>query len=146
MAGRIRTFFRDQPFLAGCAGCGVTTLVICAGLTALTALGGVQLVSCAGQGLDHPMQAMAEAQEAGFSFGMSRMNGEVSFSFQPLEPREVTCADLEAIIFPHLTGELETVKLESVSYSVGADGSMNSMPIDCTYSGYPGASAPVPAE
>ena len=146
MAGRMRTFFRDQPFLAGCAGCLVTVVVLCAGLGALSALGVVQLVSCAGQGLDHPMEVMSEAQAAGFSFGMQRMNGEVSFSFQPMEPREVTCADLEAIIFPHLTGELESVRLESISYSVGADGEMNAMPIDCSYSGYPGANTAAPAE
>ena len=144
MAGKLRTFFRDQPFLAGCAGCLVTSLVLCGGLGALSALGVVQIISCAGQGLDSPMAVMTEAQEAGFSFGMSRINGEVSFSFQPVEPREVTCADLEAIVFPHLKGELETVRLESISYTVGADDSISSMPIDCSYSGYPsGTPAPV---
>ena len=139
MAGRIRTFFRDQPFLAGCAGCLMTTVVLCAGLGALSALGMFQLASCAGQGLDHPMEVMSDATAAGFSFGVQRMNGEVTYSFQPLEPRAVTCADLEAIIFPHLTGELETVRLESISYTTTDDSSISSMPIDCSYSGYPKA-------
>ena len=139
MAGKIRTFFRDQPFLAGCAGCGVTFAVVCAGFLALTVLGGVQIVNCAGQGLDSLPAVMSDASQQGFSFGTMYNNGEMTFSFQPLEPREVTCADLEAIIFPHLTGELETVRLESISYTVAADGTISSMPIDCTYSGYPSA-------
>ncbi len=142
MAGKVRKFFRDQPFLAGCAGCLVTSAVICGGLAALSALGVVQIISCAGAGLDQPRVVMQEAAEAGYGMQTQWYNGQVTYFFQPMEPKEVSCADLEAIIFPHLTGELETIRLESISYVQAGDGSYSQVPIDCTYSGFPSASPP----
>lgn len=139
MAGKIRTFMRDQPFLAGCAGCLVSLGLICAGFGVLVAVGGIKIASCAGQGLDSATETYTDASNAGFMMGMSIMNGERTFSLEPMEPMEVSCADLEAIIFPHLTGELETVTLVSTSWTIDASGNLVPLPINCQYSGYPTA-------
>lgn len=134
----IRNFFREKPFLAGCAGCLATSVIACGGLAALSGLGVLKIASCAGQGLDSLPGLMRDASAAGFSFATQYINGEVTWSLEPAQPREVTCADLEAIVFPHLTGELETVRIESTSYPAGGGGTLSPVPIDCTYSGFPG--------
>jgi hypothetical protein len=139
MAGKIKTFFRDQPFLAGCAGFLVMVAIMCAGFAALAGVGFMSCLNCMGQGLDSYPQTTADASEAGFMLGVNYVNGEVTYALTPNVPREVTCADLEAIMFPHLTGEMETVRIESISYSTDGSGEMNAIPIDCTYSGYPSA-------
>ncbi len=130
----MREWVRDQPFLAGCVGCLITSAIVCGGFAALGAIGGFQIVSCATAGLDDATDTYQDAMDAGFMMGMQINNGERTFHLEPISQREVTCADLEAIIFPHLTGELESVTLTSTSY-VGS----SMVPITCEYSGYPTA-------
>ncbi len=145
MAGKVRTFLRDQPFLAGCLGVLVALGLLCGGVIALGAIGVGSCVSCAGQGLDSLPGTMQDAAEAGFALGVNYNNGEVTYSLEPMDAREVVCADLEAILFPHLTGELETVRVISTSYSVSGSGELSAMPVTCTYSGYPGSGGATPA-
>lgn len=131
----IREFVRDQPFLAGCVGCAFTSLLVCGGFVALGAIGGVQIVSCAGAGFDSMIELQADATDAGFATGFMYNNGERVITLEPMTPREVVCADLEAIVFPHLTGELESLTLQSSSWSTGGTPSA----VTCNYSGYPTA-------
>lgn len=144
MAGKVRTFLRDQPFLAGCLGVLVALALLCGGVVALGAIGVGSCVSCMGQGLDSFPATTSDAMEAGYALGVNINNSEVTYSLEPMDAREVTCADLEAILFPHLTGELETVRITSTSYRVSPTGELSSMPVTCTYSGYPGSGGATP--
>jgi len=131
----LRDFVKDQPFLAGCIGCGFTSLLVCGGFVALGLLGGVKVASCAGEGFDSMLELQGDAAEAGFGWGLYWDNGARSIRLDPLTTREVTCADLEAVVFPHLTGELETLTLTSTSWASPS----SSAPVTCNYSGYPTA-------
>jgi hypothetical protein len=130
-----REFVRDQSFLAGCMGCVFTSLLVCGGFLALGAVGGFQIVSCAGAGFDSMVELQRDASGAGYAMGFQYLNGERIIHLEPMSARVVTCADLEAIVFPHLTGELETITLTSTSWASQS----SPTPLTCSYSGYPTA-------
>ena len=144
MIAKIKKFFRDQPFLAGCAGMLAMAVFMVCGVVGLAAVGMGSCVSaCNAQtGLDSLFDTIGDANEAGFGLSVNISSESAIYSFDPKTRRTVTCGDLEALLFPHLTGTRETITLVSRSFS---EGDLEGVLIECTYSGYPGSEgAPAP--
>jgi len=136
----IKEFASDQPILAGCLGLLSVGLVASCGLGALAILGAKGCMNAVtdSMGVDSFMDTVADAAGAGYSLGINSQNGQTVFEMIPMAPQEVTCDDLKAILLPHLTGALETVVVYSESGRVNADGSYTGVPVECTWSGFPG--------
>ena len=133
-------FLKDQPILAGCLGLvGLGTVALC-GLGLLAGLGVRGCTSALNEatGVDSMLGTVGDAVEAGFTFNVSVTNGETTFGMHPTELRAVTCDDIKAVLFPHLNGSLETVRVESSSQVLQSDGTSTVVPVTCTWSGSPG--------
>lgn len=144
MAGGFGKFMKDQPVLAGCLGALALLILVSCGLGALLVVGGKAAFDKAADtvGLDGIMSTAADASAAGFALSVNVDDQEGTvFSMVPLEPRDVTCDELKAILLPHLTGTLETVKIASQSVVQNEDGSYTSVPLDCEFGGSPGKPA-----
>lgn len=140
MAGGLGKMLREQPILAGCLGLlALGTLVSC-GAGALLLLGGKALVDKASEtaGIDGVISTAQDVGAAGFMFNVAIDNDGTVYSLVPMDARTVTCDDAQALLFPHLTGTLETVRVESQSILENADGSFTTIPLSCTWSGWPG--------
>ncbi len=140
MAGGLGTMLREQPILAGCLGIlAIGTLVLCGG-GALLVLGGKALVDKASEsaGVDGVISTAQAADAAGFMFNVAIDEGGTVYTLAPMEPRTVTCDDVQAVLFPHLTGTLETVVVQSQSILLNDDGSYTTVPLTCTWGGWPG--------
>lgn len=137
----LKEFASDQPILAGCLGVITLGVVASCGLGALLAVGAKGCMNAVQEsvGLDSLMQTVADAAEQGYSLGVNSHNGATVFQLVPMEARDVTCDELKAVLLPHLTGTLETVVVYSESVKLNADGSFTTVPLECTWSGYPSA-------
>ena len=137
----LKEFASDQPILAGCLGVLSLGLVASCGFGALLAVGAKGCMNAVqdSMGLDSLMQTVADAAEQGYSLGVNSHNGATVFQMVPMEARDVTCDELKAVLLPHLTGTLETVVVYSESIKVNDDGSFTTIPLECTWSGYPSA-------
>jgi len=140
VAGKLGTMLREQPILAGCLGVVALGVLLLCGGGALLFVGGRALVQKASDsaGLDGVMSIAREAGEAGFMFSVAMDDRGTVYSLAPTGPRTVTCDDAKAILFPHLTGTLETVQVESESILENPDGSYTTVPLRCTWGGWPG--------
>ncbi len=141
-------FYKRQPILAGCLGClGVGVLGTIAVVVFMGLLGKSCIDSASrGLGLDSLPATIQDAMKAGYGIQINSNhdNGvtESEIVMPPMEPRKVTCDDLQAVLFPHLTGTLETVVVRSESYEPGPDGSLQPVPLTCTWSGFPPGGPP----
>ncbi len=140
MSGGAGKMLRDQPILVGCLFViGLGMLMVC-GFGALVVIGGKAAYNQVSEssGVDSMFATVQDAAERGFGFNLSMNNGDTMFSLVPLEAKTVTCDDVQAVIFPHLTGTLETVHVESQSILLNDDGSYTTIPLTCTWGGWPG--------
>ncbi len=140
MAGKLRTFFRDQPFLAGCLGFLCMGAFMACGLVGLAVLGVGSCASCVTQevGLDSMFGTIQDAIDAGFSLEVNATQEASLFVMNPVQPREVSCEELGAVLIPHVLPTVETVRVESTSYTLQDSGEIVAVPLECTWSGYPG--------
>ena len=131
---------REQPILAGCLGLLALGVLVSCGAGALLILGGKALVDKASEtaGIDGVISTAQDAGAAGFMFNVAIDNDGTVYSLVPMDTRTVTCDDVQALLFPHLTGTLETVHVESQSIIENDDGSYTTVPLTCTWSGWPG--------
>ena len=154
---------KENPILFGCLGLlGLMSLIACSGVV-VTYLMADTIVEKAGEkleelgaeagkqaGLKDPIGAATQMMSGGWSFGVHVQNeSEVEFTIVPLEPRDVDCAELQRVLFPHLSGTKETVIAKSENKYVADDGTVSTTDVECRWSGYPGSNvidpAPVPA-
>jgi hypothetical protein len=84
------------------------------------------------------METATDATMAGFTFGVNVTEEGTVFDMLPIEPRQVTCDDLGAILAPHLTGALEVIVINSQSIALNDDGSTTSHAVRCSWGDYPG--------
>ncbi len=140
MAGGLGAKLREQPILAGCLGLLALGALISCGGGALLVLGGKALVDKASEsaGVDGVIATAQAAGAAGFMFNVAIDDRGTIYTLSPLEPRIVTCDEVQALLFPHLTGTLETVQVESQSIIENEDGSYTTVPLSCTWGGWPG--------
>ncbi len=140
MAGGLGKMLRDQPILAGCLGLLALGVLVSCGAGALLVLGGKALVDKASEsaGIDGVISTAQDAGAQGFMFNVAIDNGGTVYSLLPMEARTVTCDDVKAVLFPHLTGTLETVEVQSQSILLNDDGSYTTVPLTCTWGGWPG--------
>ncbi len=136
-----RAFVDDQPILAGCLGCLALGAFAAAAGAVLLFLGGqraAQWVSGAA-GVDSFFGTISDVSGAGFSFEVHSNNNEpTTYIMRPVQPREVSCEEIQALLFPHLTGELETVTVRSESLVSQPDGGQRAVPLECRWTGFPG--------
>ncbi len=137
-------FHKRQPILAGCLGCvGVGILGTIAAVVFMTLLGKSCIDNASKQlGVDSLPATVRDAMAQGYGISIDSTPEGTKFSVTPMEPRAVTCADVHGVLFPHLTGTLETVVVHSESYEAGPDGTMQPVPITCTWSGFPTKETP----
>lgn len=92
-------------------------------------------------GLKDPMTTVPELLVEGWALSIATEAGSstVEFGMEPMQPREVDCAILQAALFPYLTGTMETVVVTSSSRVVGEGGAVTTTPVECRWSGYPGS-------
>jgi len=76
--------------------------------------------------------AQSAASSAGYGFGYVSDNGAVSLDLVPLEPREVSCDELWALIQPHIIKADEPLTLRSQTTTVGADAAVTTVPLECS--------------
>lgn len=139
-------FYKRQPVLAGCLGCLSVGILAGVGLLVFIGLLGKGCYDMSGKalGVESFGGLLQDAMAQGYGLQVqNEVNGSTVIQMPPMEPRKVTCDDLQAVYFPHLTGELETLTLESISYEPGPDGSLQSVPIQCSWSGYPTPDTPL---
>ena len=143
--GWFRRQFEERPILAGCGvAAGLAILLSCGGGLLLVG-GGATLFKGAmdEMGVDGLMSLSMDAQKAGFAIGMSAgTNQEAVFTMTPVEPRVVSCEELAALLFPHLTGKREVVIAESESVTAQPGGGYLSNPVTCRWAGFPKAGSP----
>ena len=138
-------FYKRQPILVGCVGClSVSLLMMCGGGVFLGLLGKGCLDTVGAQlGLDSLPGTVSESMRAGFGMQINvDGSGGADIVMPPMTPRQVTCDDLQAVVFPHLTGTLATVKIESESHEPGPDGRVQPVPLTCTWTGFPNKDTP----
>ncbi len=144
MAGGFGKFMKDQPVLAGCLGALALLMLVSCGFGALLFVGGKAAFDKAADtvGLDGIMATASDASAAGFalSVNVDGQDGTV-FSMIPMDARVVSCDELQAVLLPHLTGTLETVKIESQSVVLNDDGSYTTVPLNCEFGDFPGKPA-----
>ena len=133
--------YKRQPILVGCLGCLSLSVVAMCGAGIFMGLLGKSCVDNVGKqiGLDSLPGAVIDSMGAGFSMQIN----EAEITMEPTSPRRVTCDDLQAVVFPHLTGTLATVTIESKSHEAGPDGAIQSVPLTCRWSGFPNKETPM---
>ena len=151
---------KENPVLFGClAILGLGSLIVCSGVVATYFLADEivekatekmdELGAEAGKqaGLKDPFKAVPDLMARGWSLGIQVKNeAEVEFTLTPQQDKPVDCASLQAVIFPLLSGTKETVIVRSENRSVGPDGTVTSTPVECRWSGYPGATGLPPRD
>ena len=150
---------KENPILFGCLGLlGLMSLIACSGVV-VTYLMADKIVEKAGKkleelgaeagkqaGLKDPIGTATQMMSGGWSFGVHVQNeAEVEFTIIPLEPRNVDCAALQQLLFPHLSGTKETVIAKSENKHVADDGTVSTTDVECRWSGYPGSNVIAPA-
>jgi hypothetical protein len=140
MAGGLGKMLRDQPILAGCLGVLAVGALIACGGGALLVIGGKIAIDKASEsaGIDGVISTAQDAATRGFAFNVSIDEDGTTYALIPLEPMSVNCDEVKAFLFPHLTGTLETVRVESQSVLINDDGSFTTVPLTCTWDGWPG--------
>jgi hypothetical protein len=145
VAGGLKKLWQDQPLLVGCVGGVLLVFVLgCGGFLAVVLLGvGAAQKATESMGIDGPFKLAADCMKSGYSCNLSMTSEEgVVFTIVSMEPKELSCADLQQVLFPHLTGSLETVHARSESVVLNADGSSTVIPLDCTWTGHPSPTSP----
>lgn len=144
MAGGLGKLMRDQPILAGCLGLLALGVLVSCGAGALLLVGGKALVDKAAEstGIDSVISTAQDAAAAGYAFNVAIDNGDTVFSMIPMEPKTITCDDVQAFLFPHLTGTLERVRVQSQSVLLNEDGSYTTVPLDCSWDNFPSKDTP----
>ena len=132
-------FYKRQPVLVGCLGCvGVSMLAMC-GAGIFMGLLGKGCVDKLGARL--PALTM-DAMGAGFGLEVDVDESGGRFRMVPMQPRRVTCDDLHQVVFPHLTGSLAVLSIESVSHEEGPDGRVQPVQLTCEWTGFPTIDTP----
>jgi hypothetical protein len=153
------SMIKENPVLFGClAMLGLASLIACSGVVATYFLAD-QIVEKATEkmeefgaeagkqtGLKEPFKSVPELLGKGWSVSIQVQNeGEVQFAMISQQARTVDCQILQSVLFPYLSGTKETVVVTSENRSVSEDGTVTATPVECRWSGYPGASVPPPS-
>lgn len=139
-------FHKRQPILAGCLGCLTLGTLGTIAAIVFTGVLGKSCLDTANRelGLDSLPSTVQDAVSQGFGISVGTGSGQgPSMTMVPMEPRLVTCDQLQAVLFPHLTGTLETVVVRSESYETGPDGRLQPVPLTCTWTGFPSKDTPL---
>ncbi|MCO4774349.1 MAG: hypothetical protein KDA24_30280, partial [Deltaproteobacteria bacterium] len=152
---------KENPILFGCLGLlGLLSLLACSGVVATYFLADEivekatekmeELGEEAGKqaGLKDPFSTVPELLSKGWALSIHVQNeAEVEFTLVPQQDATVDCALLQGVLFPYLAGTKETVIVKSENRVVSEDGTVTTTPVECRWSGFPGAQGvgiPVP--
>ena len=132
--------WKRQPILVGCLGClGLAVVGACAfGLATYLGLSALWSGVNDAVGLKNLISANMELAEKGYSLGTMNDNGDIYFTLETNELKETSCEDVETLLFPHLSGSLETVRVEVKTWKAVEGGPAVPETLTCTWSGYPG--------
>ena len=137
-------FYKRQPVLVGCLGCvGVSMLAMCGAGIFMGLLGKGCVDKLGAQmGVESLPALTMDAMGAGFGLEVDVDESGGRFRMVPMQPRRVTCDDLHQVVFPHLTGSLAVLSIESVSHEEGPDGRVQPVQLTCEWTGFPTIDTP----
>ena len=122
-------FLRKNPLLAGCFG-----VLGCFGLVVLFSvlIAGLGLKALTEGSQIAVLGASQAAAEEDLSFGYVFDNGDVVLDMIPLQPRELTCNELWAIVEPHILKPELPLTIRSQTAVVSEDGGLAVIPLECS--------------
>lgn len=143
---------KENPLLFGCLGIlGFLSLLACSGAVAMYFLAdeiaekGKQALEEMGEemgreaGLKDPMNLFTEMMSQGWTLNVNVSGDDrLELTVIPADGREVDCASLQELVFPHLVGTKETVVVRSQNRVEVGPGTVTTTDVECTWSGYPG--------
>ena len=124
----MRDFIKNNPLLASCfglVGCGVfigLVLVLVMGFGFKAVVDKTNL---------RPIGLIQDGMKADFVVNYSNNNGAVVITFEPLEPRPVTCEELWSIVLPNLKNQDVELTLHSTSSYPLDDGQLQPVELEC---------------